>query len=465
MSSTISKFFYLPLSAMFLSASISTQATDLAEVYALAVENDHEFKAARAGYLASAEVKKLSRSGLLPKINGEASWSDSEDDNSGIRISPSSTDTNLVSETTDTTTTGYSISLNQPLFDMSAWNDFKAGNANASAAKANYHSSQQALIIRSSQAYFDALLAASNLETSRAQEDALHHQLMQTKQRFDVGLSAITEVHEAQAAYDSSVAERLIAEGRLGIAFEAIEVITGRPFEELSSLKADFPASAPQPMAREAWVERALENNYELLSSKLSSDASKYSAKSAKSGHYPTLTLSGTYSNQERDSETNPTNLSDIETDTKRIGLTLNVPIYNGGSVSATRRQAKQQAIQARENYLKLRRDVVQNARSQHLNVITGVSTVKARAQAIVSRESALEATQAGYRVGTRDLVDVLNAQQSLYQAKRNYNTALFDYILSSLNLKEVAGQLNKDDIQSLNTWLDQANPIKRSAN
>jgi len=345
MSSTISKFFYLPLSAMFLSASISTQATDLAEVYALAVENDHEFKAARAGYLASAEVKKLSRSGLLPKINGEASWSDSEDDNSGIRISPSSTDTNLVSETTDTTTTGYSISLNQPLFDMSAWNDFKAGNANASAAKANYHSSQQALIIRSSQAYFDALLAASNLETSRAQEDALHHQLMQTKQRFDVGLSAITEVHEAQAAYDSSVAERLIAEGRLGIAFEAIEVITGRPFEELSSLKADFPASAPQPMAREAWVERALENNYELLSSKLSSDASKYSAKSAKSGHYPTLTLSGTYSNQERDSETNPTNLSDIETDTKRIGLTLNVPIYNGGSVSATRRQAKQQAL------------------------------------------------------------------------------------------------------------------------
>jgi outer membrane protein len=348
------------------------------------------------------------------------------------------------------------------LFDLAAWKSFKAGDAAADAAEADFESSKQALIIRSAQAYFDTLLAASNLDTSRAQEDALHHQLKQTKQRFDVGLSAITEVHEAQAAYDSSVAERLLAEGRLGIAFEGIEVLTGQPFDTVSNLRQDFSAAPPQPQSREDWVDLALEKNYALQAAKFTSDSFEYNAQSAKAGHYPTLSFNGQYSHSDDESAIGSTQLGDTETDTQSIGLTLRVPLYAGGRTSSLRRQAKQQAIQSRENYLKLKRDIVQNARSQHLNVVTGVSTVKARAQAIVSRESALEATQAGYRVGTRDLVDVLNAQQTLYQAKRDYNTAVFDYIISSLNLKEVAGQLTEADILSLNNWLDAGNQVER---
>lgn len=459
MSFRLASFIGVPISVALLHLSAPAHSTDLAEVYKLAVENDHEFKAASASYHANAEAKNLARSALLPSINGRANWDDSEIESNNPLLAASS-------GITENTTKGYGLALSQTLFDLAAWNSFKAGAASSDAAEANFHSSQQALIIRSSQAYFDALLAASNLQTSQAQEDALHHQLKQTKQRFDVGLSAITEVHEAQAAFDSSVAERLLAEGRLGIAFEAIEVITGRAFDEIASLKPSFSATAPQPNGREEWVARALESNYQLIAAKLNADAAEYTAKSAKSGHYPTLTLNGQYSHRELDGNVSPTRPTGIEeTDTRQIGVTLNVPIYNGGSVSAKRRQANHQAIEARENYLKLRRDVVQTARTQHLNVLTGVSTVNARAQAIVSRESALEATQAGYRVGTRDLVDVLNAQQSLFQARRNYNTALFDYILSSLNLKAAAGQLNEKDIITLNAWLDKQSPVKRYLN
>ena len=457
MSSTISKLLRTPLSITLFGLSLCAQSSDLAEIYALAVKNDHEFKAATAAYLADSEQKNLSRSGLLPSINGEASWSDTESESRGESINPSQ-----FFGTIDNTTTGYSVSLVQPLFDLSAWNSFKSGDAIADAAEATYASTKQALIIRSAQAYFDVLLAASNLETSLAQEDALLHQLQQTEQRYEVGLSAITEVHEARAAYDSSVPERLLAEGQLGITFEGIEVLTGQSFDSLRSLKQEFTATAPEPSARESWVERALENNYALQAAKLSAKALDYSAKSAKSQHLPTLSLRGTYANEDNDTSIGSTQLSDTDTDTKSISLNLTIPLYNGGSVSSQRRQAKQQAVQARENYLKLRRDIVQSARSQHLNVLTGVSTVKARAQAIVSRESALEATQAGYRVGTRDLVDVLNAQQSLYQAKRDYNTAVFDYIISSLNLKEVAGQLSEEDIGTLNTWLDVNNMVNR---
>ncbi len=435
-------------------------AQTLTDIYAQAVENDHEFKAAQAAYRAGLESKKLGRSALLPKLNGRANWEDSHTEQSGQAASAN----RFVVTENDSTTSGYTISLEQPLFDLAAWHSFKASKAGANLAEAQFKSEEQSLIIRTAQAYFDTLQAVDNLQTSLAEEEALSHQLEQTRQRFEVGLSAITEVHEAQAVYDSSVADRLIAEGQLGIAFEALEVLTGVTYVQIAPLKGAFEAVPPQPQARQDWVARALQNNYNLEVARLNAESEKANAKSKKAEHYPKVTLSGSYSDRNEDSTINSLISDEVDTENQTIGVTVTVPFYNGGGVSASRRQAQQLAIQAREQYLKSRRDIVQAARSQHLSVVTSVATVKARKQAVVSSESALEATQAGYSVGTRDLVDVLNAQRGLYQAQRNYFTALYDYILSSLRLKEVSGMLSVEDIEQLNSWLDAANPVSKSA-
>lgn len=447
-----------------LSAAISqhAMAEDLVEVYQKALDNDHTFRAAEAAYNAGRENKAIGRSNLLPSINASASWSDTSSESLGNHVGA-----DPFPSTTDTVASGYSISLEQPLFDMAAWARFKSGAANADLAGAQYESDKQNLIIRAAQAYFDTLLAVDTLTTALAEENALSHQLEQTKQRFEVGLTAITEVHEAQAVYDSAVADRLLAEGQVSISFEALEVITGESYEFVSPLKADFPVSLPVPASREEWVQRALGNNYQLKVASARAEAARQNSKAALAGHLPRLTGSLGYSDRNRDSETSYqsaiTDMSDFDTEEESISLTLTVPIFNGGGTSASRRQSKQLAIQARENYLQTQRDIVQQVRSLHLSVETSVATVKARRQAITSSESALEATQAGYEVGTRDLVDVLNAQRNLFRAKRNYYDALYRYIINSLQLKSAAGVLQEDGLQELNVWLDNANPAYKT--
>ncbi len=439
-------------------------ASTLEEIYQQALENDHTFKAAQANYAAGQETKKQGRAGLLPKINAQGNWTDSTSEEDGIsdnvNISPPILNQPFTSETNNTRS-GYGVTLVQPLFDMTAWHSFKQSAAVTDIAEAEFHIAEQNLILRSAQAYFDVLQAVDSLETSRAEENAFSHQLEQTRQRFEVGLTAITEVHEAQAVFDSATAERLIAEGRLGIAFEALEVITGRPQNKLSPLKRDLPVAPPVPAERNAWVDMAMQHNYTLQVASLSSDAAKSFSKAQRAGHYPTLSGSISYSDYNNDGDNTGANY-DIGSQDQAIGLTLTLPIYNGGGVSASRRKAAQEYIAARELFNQTQRDIVQSTRSVHLTVVTSVTTVKARAQAITSNQSALEATQAGYDVGTRDLVDVLNAQRNLYRAQRDYFDALYAYVLSTLRLKEVAGTLSAEHVTELNNWLDLSRKVNR---
>lgn len=436
-------------------ASIANAET-LEEIYQQALENDHRFKAARAAYEAGKESVNLGRAGLLPSLNGSVSWQANEQVVDDVTVR-------------DGDSTGYALSLEQTLFSMSTWHSFKSSEASAMAAEAQFKFAEQDLIIRTAEAYFNALKAIDDLDTALAEENALEHQLEQTRQRFQVGLTAITEVHEAQAAYDSSTVSRLSAEGQLGIAFEALEVITGQPNNQLSPLKTDFPVVNPTPADREKWVEFALENNYSLATASLQAKASRSDAKAARAGHYPTVTASASWSNgTATDNLGNPTSIppipagSDSDFEDTMFSVNLRVPLFNGGAVSASRRQANAAAEQSREIYLQTQRDVIQQTRSLHLSVITGAASVKARAQAIVSSQSALDATQAGYEVGTRDLVDVLNAQRNLYLAQRNYYTALYAYVMFTLQLKEAAGMLEPKDIQELSNWLDKNKTVNR---
>ncbi|QEY12471.1 TolC family outer membrane protein [Cellvibrio sp. KY-YJ-3] len=436
------------LVSLFSLTPFTASANSLLDVYELALQNDAQLKADRAKYEAGLENKTIARSNLLPQINANAQIS-----NSDIETTDNLTNTSLKN---DTDGKSWEVSLSQPLFNMSYWYSYKQGGKLSEQAEAQYGADQQSLIVRVAEAYFNVLRSVETLEATIAEEKALAKQLEQTKQRFDVGLTAITEVHEAQAAFDSARAATLVARGNLSINYEALEVLTGKPEDQVAPLSPKFPVVAPTPSNRADWVEFSLQNNYNLKASKLQADASLQFAKANKSGHLPTLGANLGYSDSESDSDNGGQTggPSDISRNGTTISLRLDVPIYSGGATSGRSRQAYAQYTQAQELYNSTQRNVIQNTRALHLSVETDVANVQARKQAIVSNQSALEATQSGYEVGTRNLVEVLLAQRNLYQARRNYSDALYTYVINTIKLREVAGMLTPADVQEIDKWL-----------
>jgi outer membrane protein len=307
------------------------------------------------------------------------------------------------------------------------------------------------------------LRAQDNLEASKAQEAANKRQLEQTQQRFDVGLIAITDVHEAQASFDLSVATRLGDQGNLGVSKEALSILTGQAHYNFWTLVSNYPITNPDPMDKDQWVEFALTNNYDLKVAKAARDVSHNQAKSSKYEHMPKLTARLGYD----DTHTNVNTIENVQNafigsnsfendvDGTSISVTLSMPIYAGGAISANSRRAYEQYNASVENYAGTMRTTVQTTRAFHLTVETDVARTAARKQAITSSQSALDATQAGYEVGTRNIVDVLNVQQSLYSAIRDYANTRYNYIVNMLKLKQLAGTLSPQDIYDLNKWLE----------
>lgn len=443
-----------PLVLSLCLASAGAQADTLKEIYQQALQNDHQFKAAQANLAAGREAPVIGRAGLLPQVAGDAQLAKQELDVSGQpQISGR-----------DATEKSYGVSLRQPLFDLAVWNQYRASQVQGDLAEIQFQADQQDLIIRTSQAYFDALKAVDNSNTAKAEEAALARQLEQTKQRFAVGLIAITDVHEAQAAYDAAVAAKLLAQGQVGIAVQAVEVLTGKAYTGLNPLQAKFPVTAPVPEARQEWVDFALKNNLQLKGAVGRAQAAAYNYKAKAAGHLPTVYGSLSYQKADAsgDGYSGPAAYDlDSDSTTKAAAISLKVPIFTGGYTSASRRQALQQRYAADEGKLQAERDIVQATRSFHLSVMTGVASVKARQQSIVSSQSALDATKAGYDVGTRDLVDLLRAQQNLFRAQRDYYDALYSYVLGSLKLKQAAGMLSEKDVESLDAWLDKNTLVK----
>lgn len=453
------KAFYSSVSAVcLLLASGLSHSDTLLEIYEEALDNDPELAAARAALEAGLESEKIGLSNLLPQISGNASYGETDSDSKGELLGIIPVDRE--SEGDDTT---FSVTLQQPVFDLGAWYTYKQGVVDTDAAVVQFKADQQEFIIRVATAYFDVLRAIDALQTALAEQAALESQLEQTRQRYEVGLTAITDVHEVQAQYDAAVAAVIAARGNLAIFYEALEVLTGEPTEAVAPIEPDFPVTDPVPTDRAAWVDFALKNNYSLQSAKLNSEFAELTAKARRSAHLPTLRA--TLSHREADSSSDITDFttplpteqsSEQESADTRIGLELSVPIYSGGRISAQRRQAYYQAMRAEDLFNLTKRQTIQLARSAHLAVETGVVRVEALRQAIVSSQSALEATQAGYEVGTRTLVDVLLAQRSLYQAQNNYYDALYTYIIDTLTLKQAAGTLSPEDVVELNQWLDE---------
>ncbi len=441
---------------------VAAQADSLRDIYELALENDAQLKAEEATYLANREAENLGLSGLLPQVgaNYSRSGSDTDRDSESLTLGDDGIVTVDTTTTTDTITEGFSVSLRQPLFDLPAWFSFKSGRELGKQAEATFAGNQQNLIVRVVEAYLLVLRAQDNLEASKAQERAFERQLEQTQQRFEVGLIAITDVYEAQAAYDLSQVNRIVDENNVAVALEQLSVLTGRKHSNLNILKEDFDIKLPEPNDRAAWVDFALQNNFSLRAAEFGEEAARQNAKSKALEHGFTVTGNYSYSDTRTDGSRTvdpPSNFNSSpfsSTDGDTWGVSVDLPLYSGGAISASRRQAAQEFNAARESRINLSRNTVTATRSLHMTVVSDVSRVAARKQSIVSSRSALDATQAGYEVGTRNVVDVLNAQNTLFAAERDYANSRYDYIVNMLRLKEQAGLLSPEDINNLDSYM-----------
>ncbi|MFA0812996.1 TolC family outer membrane protein [Microbulbifer epialgicus] len=468
--------------------AMQAQADTLWDIYMQALDNDQQLAADRATYHAGIEAKNLLRAPLLPQVRASIDIARQKRDIQNTRTIPvEQTDPNtgeivdieivdFFSRTTGTTNNeGYVAELTQAIFDAPAWFDYQQGKKLTEVATAEFSADQQEMMIRVATAYFDVLRAYDVLEAAIAEEQALAKQLEQTQQRFEVGLTAITDVYDSQAAYDSSVARRLTAQDDLLSDFDALSVLTGGYHDEVAPLVDTFQVAPPVPAERADWVEFALANNFDLKAARLNAEAARYNARSAASEHLPTLTGSLTYNRttangdltdkiiQAGDTRRN-TYPFDQDNVLKTAAITLNVPIYTGGLLSASRREARNLSFQAQDLRNLTERNTIQTTRTLHRAVVTDVSRVAARQQAVVSAKSALDATQAGYEVGTRNIVDVLLAQRTLFESQTDYANSLYDYILNTLNLKQVAGLLSPQDLQELDAMLNPANNVSRIA-
>ena len=438
-------------------APFGASANSLLDIYDLALKNDAQLKADKAGYEADKELGNIARAGLLPQINASYSAYDKTDTDITNRI-PAPT----VTGNSNSKTTGWNVTLNQPLFDLSAWYVYKQGQKLSDRAEAQFGADQQSLIVRVTTAYFNVLRTVDQLESTIAEQNAFAHQLDQVKQRFDVGLTAITDVHEAQAAYDSAVAATLEARGSLSISYEALEVLTGKAEDQIAPLSDKFPVVNPTPADRAEWVSFALKNNYSLKATRLYADSADSNADAARARHLPTVNASLGYN--KLDADGGEFNVPfDRRTEGNTVSVGVNIPIFSGLRTSSTARQAVAQGLQAEEQFNSAQRSTIQSARTLHLSVETDVARIAARKQATVSNQSALEATQAGYEVGTRNLVEVLQAQSKLYQARRDYANALYDYVIDTVKLREVAGMLTPADVQEVDKWLQEGAPVTRA--
>ncbi|MGR5557369.1 outer membrane channel protein TolC [Vibrio fortis] len=437
------KLLPLFISAAIGSLSSSAFADTLAEVYDQAKQNDPTLLRSAAQRDAAFEAVTSSRSTLLPQINLTANY----DINRGDRDYDSTGNSNI-----DNNNWGVGVGFTQELYQRSSWITLDTAEKTARQADSAYAAEQQGLILRVATAYFEVLRAQDNLEFVRAEKAAVARQLEQTKQRFEVGLSAITDVHDAQAQYDAVLADEVLAENTLTNNYEGLREITGQEHSNLSILDtARFSASKSSESAA-ALVEQAQEKNLSLLASRISQDIAKDNISLASSGHLPSLTLDGSYSLADQSNSTN-----DYDQDNLNLGLNLVVPLYTGGNTTSLTKQAEYNYVAASEDLEATYRSVVKDVRAFNNNISASIGALRAYEQSVVSAQSALEATEAGFDVGTRTIVDVLDSTRRLYDANKNLSDARYNYILSVLQLRQAVGTLSEQDIVDVNAGLKPA--------
>ncbi len=408
-------------------------AEDLLQVYRQSMESDPALKAAAASQQASQEAKPQARALLLPSVGVTASRGSTF---GVVGVSTGSDGGN---------THSYAIGLTQPVYNRASQVQQRLAEETIKQADTDFNNAQNDLILRVAQGYFGVLAAIDNLTFATAEKNAFARQLEQANRRFEVGLATITDVYDAQARFDGAVSSEIDAINKLANARELLRQLTGQDYAQLNLLSERMPLALPNPNDPEQWVRMALDNNLTLRSAGFGVEQARENIQLQKAGHYPSLDLNA--------------NRADVDTAFTRtissqVNLQLTIPLYSGGAVSSRSRQAAYNYEASRQNLENLQRDAVRTVRNAYRGQETSISQIKALDQTRVSTRSALEATQAGYEVGTRTIVDVLNAERNVYLAEREYAAARYSYIANFLVLKQAAGQLSEEDMVEINGWL-----------
>lgn len=441
----------LVISALALSGPI--HAASLLEVYQQALQGDPQIHEAEARRLAALEARPQARGAYLPQLSLSGDWTKTEQ--SGSRFELSVGDNISFDSTTDSTR--WQVSLRQTLFRWDQLVNLRRADKTVAKAEAQREAAQQDLIVRVAQRYFDVLAAEDRLTSINADRRAIARRLEQARQRFEVGLIAITDVQESQAAYDKSVADEIGAKRTLATAREFLREITGEYVSELDAPGDDFPLLDPNPNNQASWVELSLSQNLNLVASRLDEQLARDEISFRRNGYYPSIDLVASTSESTRDGDSTTGGfISPIDTTLEgdSISVQFSMPIFSGGTTTSRVREAVYLHRASRNQLQRVTRETERQARDAYLGVLSEISRVKALEQAVASSETALQATQAGYEVGTRTIVEVLNSQFALYASITNYYQSRYEYILNVLRLKQAAGSLRVQDLEQIDQWL-----------
>lgn len=432
-------------------------ALNLLQAYDMALQSDPKYAQATAARQSADENRPISIARLLPTIGFTASADDVNNDNKtgfaalGGKRSDSYWNLSL------------NLKMNQPIYHHDYWIQLGQADSLIAQSEADYHAQFQDLVVRTIKAYFHVLVQKDVLEFASAEKTAIARQLDQAQQRFDVGLIAITDIHEAQAGYDTALASEIKAQNDLESAREALREIIGETVEQVTSLSEDAPLQMPDPADMRQWVERAGQGNLSVIAAQNGVDVARKQVSINQAGHYPTLDLVASHSVQDSsrdrpltDAFGNVTGQQKMgpRAETDSVGLQLNVPFFQGGAVNAKTRQARHELEKAQHRLDEMLRAADRGAKDAYRGVASSISQVKALKAAVRSSQSALEAAEVGLEVGSRTMVDVLTEQRNLFKAKRDYHQARYDYVVNGFLLKQAAGILSRDDVEQANGWM-----------
>ncbi|WP_234407540.1 TolC family outer membrane protein [Pseudomonas bohemica] len=430
------------------SAVETLQRADLMSVYQAATQNDPKLSAARHSYQAQTEAIPQARSGLLPSLTAGATSEVTRLN----RDEPS-----LTRERSGTT---FRANLSQPLFRIDRWYQLKAAQSTVLQSELELSAKEQELVLTSAQAYFETLRQLDSLAAAQAEEAALLRQRDQAQGRLEDGASSITDVYDAQAAYDNARANRQLAQRKVDDAYEALSRLTKESYGSIAGMGHQLPVNPPTPNDSTTWVDTAIRQNLQLQASGHAIDAAEQTLNQRKAGHAPTVDAVASYRKGDNDSfgYSNPTDFGrdgyrgDVAQSS--IGIELNIPLYSGGMVNSQVRESTERLYQTRDEQEERRREVVLNTRNAFRGINADIEQINARRQSIRSGLKSVEANKVGVDVGSRNVADVLNAERQLYAAVRDYNDARYDYILDNLKLKYAAGTLSPDDLNVLSFYL-----------
>ena len=447
----------LTLALALAAISLPSHGEDLLDAYRDARANDPVLSQADATRLATGEGVDQARALLLPQINGSLSLSQTNS-GGGTRLQDPNNPGSFIntSQFGHTRTRSINGTLNQTVLDFSKYANLKAAHSASDAQDELYQAAAQELYARVAAAYFGVLTSEDELTCAKANEDAFRQQYEQSDQRFKVGLSAITDVYQAKAYYEAAKSQTIAAQNALNDAREALTQITGKPTSDLKKLRDDLPMDPPAPADQDSWVKQALQTNPNLLAQKNNVETAEHNISAARAGHLPTITAGVTYGKSASWYQ-NPTpgfSSSDNGRASTTVGLTLNVPIFSGGLTQSQVRQSIYHRDAATDALEAQRRQVVRDTLNYYRSVIAGIAQVESAKASVDSGRKALEATRAGFEVGTQTMTNVLLAIQTLTSSESSYSQARHQFILNKLLLKQTAGTADLKDIEAINALL-----------